>query len=119
MNTDATLRVDVREETGRPTVVVLAGPLDLHTAPTLYRQVTQVLDRRPLLIMDLAGVTFCDSFGLNTFLRLHLHAQSAGGRFTVAGPPAQMVRMLAVTGTDTVLSVHGTVAEARETYPPS
>ncbi|MFF7856980.1 anti-sigma factor antagonist [Streptomyces sp. NPDC007904] len=116
MSTDANLRVDVREEAGRLTVAVMTGSLDLHTAPSLYRQAIQVLDRRPSLILDLADVTFCDSSGLNTLLRLHCHAQAAGGRLTVAGPPAQLVRMLAVTGIDAVLPVYGAVAEARETY---
>jgi hypothetical protein len=37
----------------------------------------------------------------------------------VAGPPAQLIRMLAVTGTDAVLPVYGTAAEARETYRAS
>ncbi|MEU5111117.1 STAS domain-containing protein [Streptomyces longwoodensis] len=119
MSTDANLRLDVREEAGRPTLAVITGPLDLHTAPSLHRQVTLILHQSPSLILVLTGVTYCDSSGLNTLLRLHLHAQDSGGRLTVAGPPAQLVRMLTVTGMDTVLPVYGTVAESQETYGPS
>jgi anti-sigma B factor antagonist len=113
------LHVDVREEACQLTVAALTGPLDLHTAPSFHEQAIQILDRRPFLLLYLVGVTHCDSSGLNTLLRLHRHAQDTGGRLTLADPPAQMARMLEVTGTDAVLPVYGTAAEARETYPLS
>lgn len=117
MSTDAHLHVAVtEEEADRLTVAILTGPLDLHTAPTFYEQATQILDRRPSLLLDLSGITFCDSSGLNALLRLYRYAQHAGGRVAVAGPPAQLTRMLSVTGMDTVLPVCASVVEARETY---
>ncbi|MEU0005683.1 STAS domain-containing protein [Streptomyces sp. NPDC006314] len=112
----ADLHIDVTDQPGQLPVAAVAGPLDLHTAPRLYRHATHVLQRYPSLILGLAGVTFCDSSGLNSLIRLRRRAQEAGGRLILAGPPPQLARMLALTGADTILPVHGSVAEAQAAH---
>ncbi|MFH9553780.1 STAS domain-containing protein [Streptomyces sp. NPDC017435] len=117
MSTYSDLRIDVREEPGRVTVADVSGPLDLHTAPFLHQQLTRTLERNPALILNLAGVSFCDSSGLNTLIRLHRRAQDAGGRLMLAAPPAHLSRMLVRTGLDTVLHRYVSVGEAQAQRP--
>ena len=117
MSTDSALHVDMREESGDVVVATVTGTLDLHTAPRFYDRGTESLARRPFLIADLGGVTFCDSSGLNTLLRLHRQAQAADGRLSLAAVPASLTRMLTMTGTDAVLHLYADVAEARAARP--
>src|ERR1700678_4181070 len=64
---------------GRVTVVAVDGELDVDTAPRLSRQLTPLADKGSHLILDLAGLRFCDCAGLSLFLRLQRHASAVGG----------------------------------------
>ncbi len=55
---------------GHLAVVVVNGELDAGTAPGLGRQLEPLADAGRLLVLDLAGLRFCDCAGLNLFLRL-------------------------------------------------
>ncbi len=59
-----------------------------------------------------AGVEFCDSAGLSTLIGLWHAARGAGGSFALAGIPDRLMRLLTLTGLDTVLPLHPTTAEA-------
>jgi anti-sigma B factor antagonist len=63
-------------------------------------------------VLDLAHVTFCDSSGLSTLLRLLRHARTADTGMALASVPAQMRRLLAVTGADTVFALYDSPAAA-------
>jgi anti-sigma B factor antagonist len=117
VSTDSALHVDLREDSGDVAVATVTGSLDLHTAPLFHDRGTESLEQGPFLIVDLGGVTFCDSSGLNALLRLHRQAQAAEGRLSLAAVPAPLARMLEMTGTDALLHVHATVFEARTAHP--
>jgi anti-anti-sigma factor len=71
------------------TVVMLAGELDLATAPTLEARLGQ-LNGHHRLIVDCARLTFCDSTGIASLLR---HSP-----VVVRSPQPQLVRVLSITG---------------------
>ncbi|MEJ1199282.1 STAS domain-containing protein [Streptomyces sp. CCNWLW238] len=48
----------------------MTGELGLAAATRFFRDVGDVLGSHLTVILNLAGVTFCDSSGLNTLLRL-------------------------------------------------
>ncbi|MFV0131479.1 STAS domain-containing protein [Streptomyces sp. HMX112] len=106
------LHLSITEARGGAAIATVTGVLDLHTAPAFHEQVTGVLATHPDLTLDLSGVAFCDSSGLNTLLRLHRHAQGLGGTLALADVPDQIGRMLTLTGAGHVLTVFATAAEA-------
>ncbi|SHN12724.1 STAS domain-containing protein [Actinacidiphila paucisporea] len=110
------LKVSVVEQRGRLTVAALKGELDLTTAAEAYVGATALLGGHPDLILDLSGVTFCDSTGFNALLRLRRRVLEAGGWLALAAPPAQIGRLLTLTGIDVVFAVHGSVADAVAAY---
>lgn len=113
------LRVDVTDTRGQTTALAVTGELDLATATRFFRDVGDVLGSHLTVILNLAGVTFCDSSGLNTLLRLRRRAQDTGCRIVLVAPPAQMTRLLTVTGAAGIFTIHGTLAEAWETHTAS
>ncbi|MET8291920.1 STAS domain-containing protein [Streptomyces sp. NPDC005132] len=69
------------------------------------------------MILDLSGVTFCDSSGLNTLLRLRRHDQKVSSHLVLVAPPRQMMRLLTVTGAGSILDIHNSLAEAWAEHP--
>ncbi|MFJ8623741.1 STAS domain-containing protein [Kitasatospora sp. NPDC093550] len=66
----------------------------------------------PRLVVDLAGLTFCDSTCLNALLKARLAAQAAGLPLMLAAPTPQTRRLLEITGADEVLTIHDSVPAA-------
>ncbi|WP_405724964.1 STAS domain-containing protein [Streptomyces sp. NBC_00028] len=64
------------------------------------------------IVVDLARVGFCDSSGLNVLLDLRRQAEQNGRQLALACVPASLRRILEVTGSDQVLRIYETVAEA-------
>ncbi|MEU4040036.1 STAS domain-containing protein [Streptomyces collinus] len=114
---NAVLHLDAADTRGHANALTVNGPLDHTTAAILDRTVEDALRRHATVILDLTGVTFCDSSGLNTLIRLHRGAHSIGGQLALAAPPAQMMRLLTTTGADRIFPIHGSLAEAWQTHP--
>ncbi|MFF8386540.1 STAS domain-containing protein [Streptomyces kanasensis] len=92
--------------TGPSTVAVaLAGELDLYTAaciePTLARLTG---DGERELLLDLAGVTFCDSSGAALLLRTHRRCTAAGVRLRLCRVQRLPARVLRALGVDRAMS---------------
>jgi len=102
---DVELKVTTRSQ-GDHTVLSLTGEIDLYTAPTLQSELMAAL--RPgqvWLIVDMAGVEFCDSTGINVLLAAHRHAREHGGELQLARPGTATRRVLQVTGLESVFTV--------------
>jgi len=86
---------------GGRTVVSVAGQLDVKSAGELTDTVDRLLARDPAarLVIDLAGLTFWDVFGLAGLLRAQGRIESsAGASLTLSGLPAQLDAHLRETG---------------------
>jgi anti-anti-sigma factor len=91
------LRIDLLTD-ARDSVLRLRGELDPDTARLLTTDAEQmVLGGRRHLVLDCAGVTFCDSFGLRAMLQLWNRVQPDGS-VTIDRPSATLVRILEITG---------------------
>jgi anti-sigma B factor antagonist len=64
------------------------------------------------LVIDLSGVTFCDSGGLSLFVQLHRELTGRRGSLRLAGAQGSVLTVLMVTNLDRLLALHGTVDEA-------
>ncbi|MFE7491723.1 STAS domain-containing protein [Kitasatospora sp. NPDC057541] len=94
-------------------VCVLAGDLDVETLAPAAETLADLVAQRPrVLVLDLRGVGFCDSSGLNVLLRTRLGAERAGLELRLAAVPATVMRVLDLTGARTVFAIHDTVDAA-------
>jgi anti-sigma B factor antagonist len=81
------------------TIVVLTGEIDLHTAPRLSAAVDAALVEDPVrVVLDMRGVTFCDSRGLGTLVILARAAARARAVLVLANLGDFLKRLLAVSG---------------------
>ncbi|WP_018654332.1 STAS domain-containing protein [Actinomadura flavalba] len=91
---------------GDHAVVTATGELDLYTAPRLQAALASLLrDEADHIVVDLSGVEFCDSTGMNVLLSAMKRVQGKGGSFELAAPRTSVRRILQVTGLDTVFTV--------------
>ncbi|WP_411103040.1 STAS domain-containing protein [Streptomyces sp. cmx-4-9] len=84
-------------------VIRVAGDLDQDAASTrrLDASLGQAVSRaeEPTeIVVDVSGLTFCDSTGLNVLLRGRVAAASQGHTIRLVAPNPQLVRLLQRTG---------------------
>jgi anti-sigma B factor antagonist len=88
------------------TVISLSGDLDTSTVDLLSNAVHEGLDRAPArLVVDLSGLTFCDSRGLGTLVVLSRTAQIQQTVLVFRNPTPFFDRMLDVTGVRQALTI--------------
>jgi anti-sigma B factor antagonist len=94
-------------------VVTAAGELDVATAPRLRAAIGALtLDRGRLLVLDLAGVTFCDSSGISTLIAARNLAEAAGAALALAAVPARLSRTFALIGLGDFFPTYPSAEEA-------
>ena len=80
-------------------VVSLTGEIDLSTAPRLSTVVTVLLSDAPArVVLDMSGVTFCDSQGLGTLVVLSRKAALAQSCLVLTNVADFLLRVLDITG---------------------
>ncbi|MGA4845810.1 STAS domain-containing protein [Streptomyces sp. G5(2025)] len=114
--TEPALTVD--QKIHRPGIVLLtvAGELDHHTAPEL----AQALQKVPFapgsaLVINLSGLTYCDSTGITVLVTTYHRAEAAGCSLSLAGLSRELTRIFHIIGLDQVFSVHPTADDALAT----
>ncbi|MFE7531404.1 STAS domain-containing protein [Kitasatospora sp. NPDC057542] len=107
------LRIAVGDR-GPVRIVTVVGELDRDTADELRAAPAHPPSAGDIerIVVDLAGLRFCDSTGLNVLLRARLDAQAAGLGLEPAGPGPSVARLFAITGADGVLRVHADLRTA-------
>jgi anti-sigma B factor antagonist len=94
-------------------VVALTGESDVYT----YDQLRGALEGEAakgvaLLVVDLAGLEFMDSTGVQVLLDIRVMMHSHGGKLVLARPQNTVARVLNLVGADQLIPVFGTVEEA-------
>ncbi|QFG23011.1 STAS domain-containing protein [Actinomadura sp. WMMB 499] len=91
---------------GGHAVVTATGELDLYTAPRLQAALAGLLrDRVDQITVDMSGIEFCDSTGMNVLLSAMKRLKEHGGSLELAAPRPAVKRILQVTGLDSVFTV--------------
>jgi anti-sigma B factor antagonist len=101
------LNVSSRSQ-GDHTIVVAAGEIDLYTAPRLQSELAAVVDGAgpaARITVDMSGVEFCDSTGMNVLLSCLRQVRQGGGELELAAPRAAVTKILQVTGLDSVFTI--------------
>jgi anti-sigma B factor antagonist len=100
---------------GNTTVVHAVGEVDMSNATTLL---TELLDacaevREPgVLAVDLTGVVFFGSSGVNALLRTHQRCQIDGIALRVVATKGAVLRTLQICGVEAMLDIRDSVANA-------
>ncbi|MBC9719079.1 STAS domain-containing protein [Streptomyces sp. TRM66268-LWL] len=88
-------------DVGGAVLLRAAGDLDIATAPQLDRELEPLHAR--ICELDLAGVPFTDSTGVNLLTRHHRQAVRAGGSLQVVAVSRPVRCVLDITGTSGML----------------
>lgn len=103
--------VDLDDHT---TVVHVSGEIDVSTQDAFDEAVRAALDSAsPLVILDLANVTFLGSIGLRTLVEVHKDATDTGRELRVVEGSTAVHRVMKITGLAQVLALYPTLEEAR------
>ncbi|MEU7791379.1 STAS domain-containing protein [Amycolatopsis sp. NPDC049159] len=115
MPEDSPPALTVRVRTVPEAVVVAAeGDLDLVSAPVLRARAAAALDGRPeALVVDLGGIAFCGSAGLQVIAELVAATTAADVPFALVTDRRPVLRALQITQLDTTFALHPTLAGAR------
>jgi anti-anti-sigma factor len=100
MDAPRQLQIEVREEP-RAVIIALQGELDLASAPCVQARLeTAASSDAELVIVDVRGVTFMDSTGLNVLVMAHQASDRSNQRFAIVKGSPQADRLFSLTGTD-------------------
>lgn len=107
------MQVSVAHHPPDTAVLILRGSLDIDTAPALRANVNRLVDRAaPHVVVDLAGLDFCDSMGVGELVNAHSRALQRGGWVRLAAPSTFLRRLLDTLGLTPHLSLHPSVESA-------
>jgi anti-sigma B factor antagonist len=86
--------------TAAEAVVTLSGEIDMSTVQRLSKVVTDMFSSEPppRLVLDMGGVTFCDSQGLGTLVVLSRKASLAQSVLVLVNVGDFLIRVLDITG---------------------
>ena len=89
------------------TTVTFAGELDAASADQAYDYVRDAIDAHggPVLL-NMAGLSFCDARGLGALARMSRHAGQAGSCLHLVAPPPRLVKIICITGLQDTLPAH-------------
>ncbi|WP_197287629.1 STAS domain-containing protein [Streptomyces apocyni] len=81
--------------------VALGGELDIETAKRIEPQLTRLVEGgQREVVLDLSGVSFCDSSGAALFERVHQGCAAAGARLRLCRVPRLPGRVIHTLGVD-------------------
>jgi len=85
-------------------MVNICGELDIATAERAHAYLRAVIDsdKKGKVILNLAGLTFCDAAGLGVLAKVASHARRTGRSVRLTSPRPALVRIMRITGMDDV-----------------
>ena len=88
--------------------MIVAGEIDLYTAPRLHSELAAIISSAApasRVTVDMSGVDFCDSTGMNVLLTSLRQATDRDVEFGLAAPRPAVKKILQVTGLDSVFTI--------------
>lgn len=98
-------------------VARVSGEMDYTTDPVFRPRFKELIARGDrFIVLDLSGVSFCDSAGLNVLIGTWRQADAGGAVVVLACVPQPLRRILQMTGADQLLRVYDTATEAEAVF---
>ncbi len=85
--------------------VRVTGELDIATVPELKQTLGRAEDRARRVVLDLRELTFMDTSGVHVIVDANVRATSAERQLVLVRGPAQVDRLLALTGARDALEI--------------
>jgi anti-sigma B factor antagonist len=105
-------RVDTTTERDHSRIRAV-GEVDLATVNALRTAITDAIAAGVRHVtLDLEGVSYLDSSGLGTLVGAHKRLTALGGTLVVECTRPRILRLLAITGVDSVLTVVAPASES-------
>ena len=95
------LQFDIRADESKRVVIAVAGEVDLSTAPELVECLNAHADRD--VIVDLSGVGFLDSSGINALIQGYNTLRDEGHTLRTIGEQGHVLQLLELTGLTDIL----------------
>ena len=95
----------------RGTVLAVEGELDMATAPVLEEALADA-GFAERLVVDLTACTFVDSSAVRVLVSSGRDSEAAGGSIALVVTNPGILRVLEISGVDTMLPVHETLDAA-------
>ncbi|MFI9773043.1 STAS domain-containing protein [Streptomyces sp. NPDC052415] len=97
-------------------VVTVRGEIDHDVRDVLSQALLGTNDAvPPRIVVDLSGVTFMDSSGINVFVAAYQQVSAAQGWLRIAGAQDSVLGVLQLVGVDDVIPCHPTLDQALDT----
>ncbi len=112
MAAESTLTINAIPGSAPGTMILrLAGPMTLTNLPPLRAHLRGGEPPR-LTILDMAGVSFMDSSGMNEIINHEVYCRDHHVRLALAGVTPRVLSVLQITRLDKVLTIVATVGDA-------
>ncbi|MFD9849102.1 STAS domain-containing protein [Streptomyces parvus] len=103
--------------TAAGTVMQLTGELDHHTTPQVRNTLPGLaLGPGQQLVIDLQGITFCDSTGITALIAARNFALAANATIALVAVPERLARIFRMVGLDQVFPTHPTAQDAEDAW---
>ena len=108
-------RLDDYALDGRSHCIVLAGQLDLYSAPSFKERIFLAIEQgKTRVIVDLSAVNFIDSSALGVFVAALRRVRARHGVLSVVVTDYDQERLLEISGFDGLVSFHRSRGDALE-----
>lgn len=112
------LRFTVERLDGPVALAAVTGEIDYHSSPRLRSEAQALAEGgHPHLVLDVSGVTFCDSSGLSVLIGLWHHTRAAGGSLFLCAVPEPLMRLVRMTGLAGLLPTAPDAADCLAGHP--
>ena len=98
---------------GKTAIVDVSGEIDLHHSTILQQKLLEVLDRKPdRMIINLANVSYMDSSGVASLVKLLSRTRKNGIALGLAAPTKKVKAIFEITRLDSVFNIFDSEEEA-------
>ncbi len=109
--------VQVETKGNNSAEVTVIGALDAHTFEQFFNTMSRLVDAGTLrIVLDLRGMNYITSVGMNFLVNLRLQRKKAGGDVIIVKPSPAVLNLLDMIGFLQVLIVADTAEEAWEVF---
>lgn len=113
------LTITVQPHLAGPCVLTVTGELDYHTAPRLRDAVNDLpCGVGTALIIDLSGLSYCDSTGISVMVTAYRQTQAAKVPLALTGLDPHIAHVFHIVGLDRIFAFYDSVDQAAAALAP-